>query len=131
MTPQSFIYAFLLDNGRTLAHSNPTPASSPKRCNRASLQAPRSTHTDRFERPQPEQTALDNMQPQRHGGHHKGWPISLSQMKFMPSCRHRIYFWVPQIPESKVCFCLCAVSLCHFQLPDQPLQFFICLLKMK
>lgn len=109
MTPWSFIYAFLLHNGRTEAHSNATPASSPNRCKRASLQAPRSTRTDKFERPWPEQTSLDNMQPQKHRGHHRGWAISLSQVKSMPYRCHRSYFWVPQIPESKVCFCLRAI----------------------
>jgi len=61
ITLQSFLYAFLLHKGGTQTHSNPTPASSPNRRNKAYLRAPRSTHTDRFVRAWPEQTALDNM----------------------------------------------------------------------
>lgn len=53
--------SFLLQNGWTQAHHKTTPANSSNRCNRDSLQATRSTHSNQFERAGPEQAALDTL----------------------------------------------------------------------
>lgn len=52
--------------------------TAPNRCNRDSLQAPRSTHTNKFERAGPEQTALNHKfcTLRKHRGYHRRWSIT-------------------------------------------------------
>lgn len=52
--------------------------TAPNRCNRDSLQAPRSTHTNKFERAGHEQTALNHKfcTLRKHRGYHRRWSIT-------------------------------------------------------
>lgn len=74
----SFIYSSF---SRTDEHRHtvkPHLQTAPNRCNRDSLQAPRPTHTNKFERAGPEQTALDHKfcTLRKHRGYHRRWSVT-------------------------------------------------------